>query len=295
MMDEVPTLALSRRQFGAMFGATLMAGAVTGCAAEGLSSAGEGALLSKVGIQLYSIRDTFQADPLAALAAVAAAGFAEVEFGGGGYFERDPAELKGLLDRTGLVAPSMHAGQNELEQSLDRVILIARTVGANHVVLPASLPGTRKSVEGYRQVAQLCTRVANRLATEGISFYYHNHDWEFTQLDGGTTGFDILTGETDPALVKLELDLYWANKAGQDIFRLFEKHAGRIELCHVKDTRPSGEMTLPGEGLTDFQAIFAQASKAGLRHFFVEDDRLVRADPARLRATVKYLQGLRLS
>lgn len=291
-------LMWNRRQFGLFTGAALLA-STAGCAAGGEEESAiippAKSTITKLGIQLYTIRDSFAADPLAAMQAVADAGFAEVEFGGGGFFARDPAQLRGFLDQTGLAAPSMHCTADELSTQMDRVILMAKTVGAAHVVLPWVPEEMRGSVEAWQKVAALCASSAERLAGEGIAFAYHNHEFEFDKVDGDRTGLDILAAETDAQAVKLELDLYWAAAAGQDISALFQQHSGRISLVHVKDVAEDGLMTLPGEGSLDFQAIFRQAKLAGIEHFFVENDRLITVDEARLKAAADHLLGMEIS
>jgi len=124
-------------------------------------------------------------------------------------------------------------------------------------------------------VAADLNRAGEACRQRGMQMAYHNHDFEFADLGGGRTGYDILLAESDPALVQMELDLYWATKAGRDPVALFAAHPGRFPLCHVKDMRePRGAQTMApvGEGGIDFARIFAQAEQAGLRHYFVEHD-----------------------
>lgn len=303
----MPDILWNRRQFSLFTGAALLAG-TAGCTAAG-DGGGDGdgdgdgqaapvatpEKLTSLGIQLYTIRESFEADALAALQAVADAGFSEVEFGGGGFFRRSPEELRGFLDQTGLAAPSMHCTVEELNGEMERVILMAKAVGAAHVVLPWVPEEMRGSVEAWQKVAALCASAAKQLAAEGIAFAYHNHDFEFDAVDGERTGLDILAAQTDPDLVKFELDLYWAVAAGQEISLLFQQLAGRISLCHVKDVAADGLMTLPGEGSLDFQAMFRQARLAGIEHFFVENDRLITVDEARLKAASEHLLGMEIA
>ncbi|HEX6060386.1 MAG TPA: sugar phosphate isomerase/epimerase, partial [Gemmatimonadaceae bacterium] len=116
----------------------------------------------------------------------------------------------------------------------------------------------------------------------GLSFAYHNHEFEFEPTDG-VVPYDILLADTDPSLVKMELDLYWATVGGQDPVAMFERHPGRFPLWHVKDARGSGstrEQTAVGEGTIDFRRIFDHGSQAGVQHMFVEADEP--ADPLAL-------------
>jgi sugar phosphate isomerase/epimerase len=109
----------------------------------------------------------------------------------------------------------------------------------------------------------------------GIRVGYHNHDFEFAAIPGGGTGFEILLGETDPALVDFELDIYWAVKGGHNPLDLFARYPGRFPLWHVKDMSDRAgaqRMADVGAGEIDFRGIFAAREQAGLRHFFVERD-----------------------
>ena len=87
--------------------------------------------------------------------------------------------------------------------------------------------------------------------------------------------YDVLLAETDAKLVKMELDLYWIAKAGQDALAYFNKHPGRFPLVHVKDmdNTPKKDFTEVGRGTIDFKTIFAQSKKAGIKHYFVEQDK----------------------
>lgn len=286
---------MSRRRFGALAGGSLLASALPACAGPAASSGASGDTLTRIGFQLYSIRETFEASPRAAIEAAAAAGYSEVQLSAGGYFERDPLELKAILGDTGLTSPSIHVSFDQFEDQLDRAIMIAQTVGAEYVILPSIPPKMRKSLEDWKAVAVKCNAAAKRLADEGLIFGYHNHAFEFEPVTGTTTGYDILTGETDPDLVTLELDLYWALTANRDPLELIDQHAGRIQVCHVKDRLSNGEMTMVGEGVVDFQSYFLHAKKAGLKHYLVEFDRLLTADIPRMRAAADHLRGMKIS
>ncbi len=111
-------------------------------------------------------------------------------------------------------------------------------------------------------------------------------------VSGATrSGYDVLLAETDPALVAMEMDLYWTVHAGHDPLAYFAEHPGRFELFHVKDRTAAGAMADVGAGTMDWPAIFERAAQAGLRHAFVEHD--APADPlASLRRSAAYLAPL---
>jgi len=114
---------------------------------------------------------------------------------------------------------------------------------------------------------ETCGREVNRAGETskklGIQFAYHNHDFEFTPLNGRLP-YHILLAETDPELVKMEMDLYWITKGGQDPVEYFDRHPGRFPLVHVKDMDQNGEIADVGSGTIDFARIFARSEGAGV-------------------------------
>ncbi|MEM9939227.1 MAG: sugar phosphate isomerase/epimerase [Pseudomonadota bacterium] len=277
---------LSRRRFGQLSIAAFGTAGLAGCAAPLAGPASPQNRLSSIGIQLYTLRETYFTDPVGTLSMVKAAGYDEVELFGS-------ADVAGPLNDLGLRAPSTHVGIDQLESDLPAVIAYANNIGADYVVLPY-LTEDYRTVEGYESVARTCDAAAKVLASEGLKFAYHNHDFEFFPL-GDTTGYDILTKQTDPELVGLELDLHWVARAGKSITATLDEHAGRIWLCHVKDINAAGDdFAIPGEGVIDFAEIFAKSETAGLKHFFVEHDRLRQEDyEASVTRAYQYLDALR--
>jgi sugar phosphate isomerase/epimerase len=125
----------------------------------------------------------------------------------------------------------------------------------------------------YRAFAADLNKAGDLARKAGLDFGYHNHHNEFARQDGGTlTGYDILTAETDPALVHLEVDLFWAFRGAHDPVDLIRQHRGRIRQVHVKDLDTAASFADPGAGLIDFARIFQHAAEAGLVEYIVERD-----------------------
>lgn len=224
-----------------------------------------------IGLQLYTLREIFAKDPVKTLEQVAAIGYREVEFGGGGYDAMDPAMLRKTLDRLGLKSPSIHVGYDALLNQLDRQVTLAKALGADTVILPY-MAEAHRTAPGWQAALPNISRFAAELKKAGLGFAYHNHDFEFTGKPGGVSLFDHLLKETDPSLVKIELDLYWAVRAGEDAGAWIDRLAGRLYAYHVKDMRADRSMTAVGEGTIDFAALFKRKGSAGVRHFYVEND-----------------------
>jgi sugar phosphate isomerase/epimerase len=230
------------------------------------------AQLQAIGIQLYTVRDLFQKDPVATLEAIAGIGYREVEFGGGGYEAMDAAMLRATMDRLGLRAPSLHIGYDALLGQFDKSVAMARTLGADTVVLPY-MTDEHRTEAGWKAALPNFARFASELKTAGLGFAYHNHDFEFTLRPGGVSLYERFLKETDPALVKVELDIYWAARAGEKLAGLIERLGPRLYAYHVKDMRADGSMTAVGAGTIDFGALFKLKGSQGVRHFYVENDR----------------------
>ena len=227
-----------------------------------------------VGVQLYTVRDLLQQDFEGTLEKVAQVGYRRVELAG--MYDRKPEQVRAVLDRLQLTAPSAHVGANLLRQDMAQQIQIAKTLGHEYITAPSfPIPRTGGTEDAWKQAAAEFNRFGTACREAGLRFAYHNHNWELAPIAGGRSGLDVLLAETDPALVDFELDLYWAAHAGRDPLALFAQYPGRFTMWHVKDMRePQGAKAMApvGQGTLDFRAMFAKAQQSGLRHFFVEHD-----------------------
>jgi sugar phosphate isomerase/epimerase len=248
-----------------------------------------GAKIEKIGIQLYTVRDQMKADFEGTLAHIAQIGYKEVEFAG--YFDHTPADVKAILDRHGLAAPSTHIGLGEIDD-WKKALDTAKAVGHEYVVVPWVPQEKRMTLDGWKNVASVFNRAAQMAKDAGLQFAYHNHDFEFPKMDGQVP-YDVLLQSTDPKLVQLEIDLYWITKGGQDPLTYFARWPGRIPLVHVKDggAAPEYKMADVGQGKIDWKRIFAKRDQAGIKHFFVEHDQPPQPFDD-IAASYNYLKGL---
>jgi sugar phosphate isomerase/epimerase len=248
--------------------------------------------LARVGLQLYTVRRQLAADFGGTLERIAALGFQEVEFAG--YHGRGPAEIKAALRRHKLSAPSAHIGTAELREGLEAAVGAARVVGHRYLVLGHVPAEERRSLDDYRRLADLLNRAGERTRRAGVRLCYHNHDFEFEEMDGRVP-YDLLLAETDARLVKIQLDLYWLAKAGRRAPDYFARHTGRFASVHVKDmdATPRRFFTEVGRGVIDFKSIFAAAGRAGVRHYFVEQDETPASPFDSAKASLDYLRRLR--
>jgi sugar phosphate isomerase/epimerase len=279
---DVP--ALSRRGvLKAATAATVGAAAVLAAPTPALASGGHHGgsrrvPLDRISVQLYTLRDQLAIDLDGTLAALREIGYQRVEHAG--FVNRTAAEFKAALDRAGLRATSGHAG---IPQPFDAAawqatLNDARTIGQRYIVHPffgldfATGQPIRSSAT-YRAFARDLNRAGLMAKRAGLKFGYHNHHLEFFRQDGGSrTGFDILTDETDPDLVHLEVDLFWVTRGAHDPVDVILQNRGRIRQFHVKDMNVDGSFEDAGKGLVDFARVFRYGREAGIDEFIVERD-----------------------
>ena len=265
--------AMKRRDFvghtSLLIGSSLiLPGCFSGTSDAAEDSSSSSPLLSRAGVQLYTLRSLMAEDVRGTLESVAELGLSEVEFAG--YFGHEPAELRGWLDELGLQAPAAHVEPVDLGENLSATLDAAEAMGHRWIILAWMAPELR-TLSGYQETAALLNQAGAAASERGIRVAYHNHAFEFEDVDG-RMGFDILAAETDPAHIDFELDFFWLADAGKQAKETIEQHAGRVPLCHVKDRRADGSMVAVGEGDIDWAEIIALSEVAGLRHYFIEHD-----------------------
>ena len=229
---------------------------------------------SFIGIQLYTLHQQMKKDAIDTLEQVAKVGFDTVETAG--YHERkfygfSPKEFKKLIADMGMFAQSSHAGINLM--NIDETIEDTINAGMTYLVLPSFDRSKRTTLDGYRKGADEFNVMGEKCKKAGLSFAYHNHAFEFEKLEDKVP-YDILLDNTDPELVSMQLDLYWIVYGGSDPIDYFNRHPGRFELFHVKDMSNGAnrESTEIGSGTIDFDTIFAEKEKAGMKYFYLEQE-----------------------
>jgi sugar phosphate isomerase/epimerase len=233
----------------------------------------------QISIQLYTLRDQLAIDLEGTLAALREIGYRRVEHAG--FVGRTAAEFKAALDAAGLWASSGHVG---IPQPFDPAawsasLADANVLGSRYIVHPFfgidfATGELVRTTAAWRAFARDLNR-AGRMAREaGLKLGYHNHNWEFFRLtdDPSRTAYDVLADATDPDVVHLQLDLFWAVRGARDPVDLIRQHRDRVLQYHVKDLNQAGSFEDPGQGLIDFARIFGHSDEAGVREYIVERD-----------------------
>ena len=241
-----------------------------------------------IGLQLYTVRDAMGADPAGTLAKVAQIGYTSVEGtytpGSENFYGLNGAAFGKLVKQNGLLLRSCHyrLGEDEtgnvtngtILHDWDKAVADAHALDVRYMVCAWLSPAERGDLDHYKKIAAELNTAGEKCKKAGIQLCYHNHNFEF-DAQNGKYPYDILLGDTDAHLVKMEMDMYWVTFAGHDPVKLFHEHPGRFPLWHLKDVdkTPQRSFAAVGTGIVDFKRIFAHAQEAGMKHFFVEQDK----------------------
>ncbi|MCJ8164064.1 sugar phosphate isomerase/epimerase [Pontibacter sp. E15-1] len=246
--------------------------------------------LAAPGLQLYTVRTLLDKDLEGTLQQIAALGYVNMESAAGSkghYYGMQPKEFASLLEGMGMKLRSSHVllGTQLPEEAplppefltltngMQQLVDMAAESGQNYLTCAYMFPSEHKTIDQYKRAIELFNKTGEACKKAGLGFAYHNHDFEFETLEGQRP-YDLILADTDKDLVKMELDLYWATKSGNDPVALFEKHPGRFPMWHVKDMDNTEKkfFTEVGNGTIDFKRIFDKAQVAGLEYYFVEQD-----------------------
>ena len=308
MIPVTDSSAIDRRCFLRDLAIVGISASTVGCSNRGTVGSPSPKLSStpltvdEIGVQLYTVSDALRQDFGGAIEQVAAIGYKRVEFAG--YFNKSPEEVRAILDRVRLSAPSTHIGMDILRRDLPAQIAIAKVIGHEYITIPSlgRSETPMNTADAWKRVASECNEMGAKVKAAGLKLAFHSHSGEFVDVGGGKTGMDVFITETDPSVFNFQIDLGWARVANQDPVAWFRRYPGRFRMWHIKDfenlsaaqarqaeafRNPSalatgrggggpvsqaGRPSPIGAGDIDFRPILAAWKDAGLEHFFVEQD-----------------------
>jgi sugar phosphate isomerase/epimerase len=229
----------------------------------------------RIAAQLYSVRDYCNdAHDLAdTLGKVRSLGYVAVQLSSLGPLP--PHELARVLKDQGLTCCSTHEDSEELLTDPESVIERLNVLGCTATAYPYPKDQDFTTVEGVRRLCKALNRTGKLLRKAGITFAYHNHNMEFTRLNGRTV-MDHILAETDPDAVEIELDTYWVQAGGGDPVEWLSRLKGRASLLHLKDfgVDPLGKSVFEeiGQGNLSWDKIISMAKRVGCHWYIVEQD-----------------------
>jgi sugar phosphate isomerase/epimerase len=248
------------------------------------------AALPAPGLQLYTLGTKLDEDLDGSLKKIAEIGYKHLESASsrkGGYYGLKAKEFAAKVKEAGMSWEAHHASgapykprtnpdgtvrtmppTKNLRENYQEIVDEVAEAGLRFLVCPSTpidnLDEINKSIETFNRTGEACKKA-------GIVFAFHNHTKEFENVDSKLP-YDMFLTQVPADLMKMELDLAWATKAGIDPVELFKKNPGRFPLWHVKDLDKEQKPAAVGTGSVDFKRIFANAELAGLKNYFVEQD-----------------------
>ncbi len=237
----------------------------------------------KMGLQLFTIRDAMAKDPIGSLKLAKSLGYEDFETYGydvekGTYYGFKAAEFKNILDDLELTTSSGHysfsdyleASEDDLKRFVDACIVGAKALDKSYITWPWLAPKYR-NLETFQKLPELLNKIGEQVNKANLGFAYHNHDFEFVDYNG-QNGYELIMAKTDPALVKLQLDLYWAVHSSKlSPLELIAKQPERFVMWHIKDmdkvTRDYSEL---GNGSIDYAEMLSTIDSSGLQYYYLE-------------------------
>ena len=255
---------------------------------SGLSKAA--AAKYKMGLQLFTVRGPLASDLVGTIKKIAAIGYEDSETYGydpvkGTYYGLKASAFKDLLAENKMITTSGHYDftryfdqpTDDLLRYTDQCIEGAHALNQRYITWPWLDPKFR-NLENFKILSGKLNVIGERVKKANLGFAYHNHDFEFTDY-GGQNGYDIIMKNTDPALVKLQMDLYWVMHSSKlSPSDLISKQPGRFVMWHIKDMEaataaaPKGQTCEVGKGTIDWKKLFESKELAGLDYAFVEQE-----------------------
>ncbi len=246
----------------------------------------------KMGLQLFTVRDPMANDPKGTLKKVASLGYGDTEtYGYDGeqrkYYGMNAVDFRKLLEDHQLTTTSGHYDLflylnkpiDELKRYVDQCIAGAYDLNQRYITWPWLDPDSR-TIDKFKLLAERLNLVGEQVTKAKLGFAYHNHDFEFIDHNG-EHGYEIIMHETDPSLVRLQIDLYWVMHSSKlSPHQLFTQQPGRFVMWHVKDMhKVSRDYTELGNGSIDYTTILPDAALAGMQYYYLEQGGNFAMDP----------------
>jgi sugar phosphate isomerase/epimerase len=222
-----------------------------------------------IALQLYTVRDETAKDFKGTLHAVAEIGYHGVEFAG--YGDLEAKELAAVLAEYGLKTVGSHVRLPLIEKDIDHEINYCLEIGCPYLIVPWIDKNLLAQAETFKKFTDQLNDYGSRCQARGLTLAYHNHQFEFETVDGQTL-LERMIAATDPALVKFELDTYWAAFSGTNPITFIRQHGDRIATLHLKDMTPERTFTEVGTGTLDIAGYIEAGQAAGVTTYIVEND-----------------------
>ena len=258
------------------------------------------AKIKRLGLQLYSVRDAMKVDPSGSLKKLADMGYIHVEHAN--YIDRKfygytAKDFKKLLSDVSLQMPSGHVvmtandwdtSKNDFTDKWKYTVEDAAEVGQRYLISPWLDESLRTDIDGLKHFMEQFNKCGELCKKSGMTFGYHNHDFEMSTKVGNSNLYEFILNNTDPNLVAQQMDIGNMLGTGGVAIDILKKYPGRFELMHVKDEikDPEGkgmsgyDSTILGQGVMPVKDIVKVAGKTGgTSQFIIEQEQYQGKDP----------------
>ena len=258
---------MQRREFVLAAGVALGAGSIPPRARSATNK------LARIGLELYSVRDAMRRDPEATLAAVRAIGYTDVELlWSFDNFGRTTQQVRASLEHEGLRAPSAHIDPSLLTKDWARSLDTAKLLGHDYLIVPSLPSETARSLDRWREWADRFNKAGEAARRAGIWLAFHNEPEHMKPIEG-TVPYDLFLEQTDPALVRLQLDVGNMAMGGGEPMRYLQTYADRYWSFHIKDiVADRTRDTELGAGVLNLRAMLAAVPDIGGKPCYVEQE-----------------------
>ncbi|NGP46539.1 sugar phosphate isomerase/epimerase [Bacillaceae bacterium SIJ1] len=230
--------------------------------------------MGKIGVQLYSVWPYCEKNYVGTVERLTELGYDGIQFFAN-FYHTEAKDITQTIAEKGVTPAGSHVSLPDLTgDALQKTFEFHHTLGNDLLICPALPKEWRETADDYRRAAEQFNHIGQQCKDQGFRFGYHNHDFEFEQMDG-ETGFDLIFQNTDPALVKVEIDCYWAAYAGVDPLSLLSIYKERCISLHIKDMKSvAGKKvnTEIGTGELNIKQIVEEGKKYGVQWFTVEQE-----------------------
>jgi sugar phosphate isomerase/epimerase len=224
-----------------------------------------------IGLELYSVRNELKEDLMGTVRGVAKMGYEVVEFFSP-YFEWTPAyakDVRKFLDDLGIRCLSTHNSDRSFTpENLPHAIELNQILGCKYIVMASA--GRVQGLDGWKKVAEILDRGAEKMKPAGLRAGFHNHKTEFVPIEGKRP-MDVLAASTGKDIM-LQLDVGTCIEAGSDPVAWVKANPGRINSMHLKDWSPDpskGYKVLFGEGSAPWKQLLQTAERSGGIEFYL--------------------------
>lgn len=235
------------------------------------------------GIQMYSVRDITETNMEGALKALAEMGYSYVEFAG--FFGIPAQTIKGMLDKYGLRVSGTHTVWQEVAEHFEETLAYHKAIGNKNIIIPGADLSTKAKLDAF---IDMLNEFQPKLAAEGITLGYHNHDHEFKPNEDGQIIYDEIVARTK---IALEIDTYWVYAAGKDPVALMEQLKDRLPVIHIKDGLSNRDGRPLGLGTAPVKAVYNKAVEMGVP-MVVESETLQPDGLTEAKICIDYLKSL---